>query len=70
MTKEFLRTPFVTLTVGLVIILAYPILFFPKGELVILINTHNHPEADLYFKYFNNTGDGAVLAVLLVMLLF
>ena len=70
MTKEFLRTPFVTLTVGLVIILAYPILFFPKGELVILINTHHHPAADLFFKYFTHTGDGAVLAVLLVMLLF
>lgn len=70
MTKEFLRTPFVTLTIGLVIMLAYPILFFPKGELVILINTHHHPAADLFFKYFTHVGDGAVLAVLLVLLLF
>lgn len=70
MTKEFLRTPFITLTAGLVIILAYPLLFFPKGELVILINTHHHPSADLFFKYFTHVGDGAVLALFLVLLLF
>jgi membrane-associated phospholipid phosphatase len=70
MTKEFLRTPFVILTVGLIIILAYPLLIFPKGELVILINTHHHPAADLFFKYFTHAGDGVVLALLLVLLLF
>jgi membrane-associated phospholipid phosphatase len=70
MTKDFLRTPFTTLTVGLIIILAYPLLFFPKGELVLLINKYHHPAADLFFKYFTHVGDGAVLAVLLLLLLF
>ncbi len=70
MTKNFLRTPFTTLTVGLIIILAYPLLFFPKGELVLLINKYHHPAADLFFKYFTHVGDGAVLAVLLILLLF
>jgi membrane-associated phospholipid phosphatase len=70
MTKEFLRTPFITLTIGLIISLAYPLLFFPKGELVLLINRYHHPAADLFFKYFTHVGDGAVLALLLVLLLF
>ena len=70
MTKQFLRSPFAILTIVMIIILAFPLLVFPKGELVLLINTYHSASADLFFKYFTHVGDGSVLAVLLVLLLF
>ncbi len=70
MTKEFLRTPFTTLCIGMLIILGYPLIVFPKGELVLLINKHHLPSLDIFFKYITNLGDGVMMALLLVFLLF
>jgi membrane-associated phospholipid phosphatase len=70
MTKEFLRSPFIAFCLGMLWILAYPLLFFPKGELVLLINQHHTPYLDLFFKYITYFGDGSIMAILLIGLLF
>lgn len=70
MTREFLRSPFITFCVAMLFILAYPLLFFPKGELVVLINQHHAEGLDLFFKYITYFGDGSIMAILLVVLLF
>ena len=69
MTREFLRSPFVACCLGMLWILAYPVLFFPKGELVLLINQHHTPGLDLFFKYVTYLGDGSIMAILLIGLL-
>lgn len=70
MTREFLRSPFIAFCVAMLFILAYPLLFFPKGELVVLINQHHAEGLDLFFKYITYFGDGSIMAILLVVLLF
>lgn len=70
MVKYFLRSNLVVLCIGTSIIFLYPILFFPKGELELLINHFHNSELDLFFRYITHLGDGSVLAVLLVVLLF
>jgi membrane-associated phospholipid phosphatase len=70
MTKDLLRTPFMTLCLGMLVILAYPLIVFPKGELVLLINKFHLSSLDALFKYVTNLGDGVVMAVLLVFLIF
>lgn len=70
MTRDFLRTPFISLCLSMLIILAYPILFFSKGDIVILINTHHQTSLDIFFKYITYLGDGVLIAIFLVFLLF
>lgn len=70
MTKEFLRSNFMTLCIGALILLLYPLLAFPKGELELLINKYHSPGLDFLFKYITHLGDGSLLAVLLVGFLF
>jgi membrane-associated phospholipid phosphatase len=69
MTKEFLRSPFLAFCLAMLLVLAYPLLFFPKGELVLLINEHHTTTLDFFFKYVTHLGDGTVMAILLVGLL-
>ena len=70
MTKKFLRSVFMLLCYVAGLIMLYPLLFYPKGELELIIN-HNHTGSfDLFFKYITHLGDGVVLALLLIALLF
>ena len=70
MIKDFLRSNFIALSLGTSIIFLYPVLFFPKGELELLINQFHNPFLDLFFRYITNLGDGSLFAVLLIGLLF
>jgi len=70
MTKEFLRSNFMLLFLGASIIFLLPILVYPKGELELLINQHHSGFFDVFFKYVTNLGDGVLLALLLLSLLF
>ena len=70
MTKDFLHSNFMILCIGISIIFLYPVLFFPKGELELLINQFHYPELDSFFKYITHLGDGSLLAFLLIALLF
>lgn len=47
-----------------------PILLYPKGEVELVINQHHYPIFDVFFKYVTNLGDGMILAILLLALLF
>lgn len=51
-------------------ITSYPILIIPKGELELLINHHHLPILDVFFKYVTHLGDGSLMALLLIFLLF
>lgn len=46
------------------------LLAFPKAELHILSNQANSPFFDYFFKYATNLGDGAMIAILTIVLLF
>jgi len=70
MTKEFLRSNFIVLCIGAVLIFLYPILVIPKGEIELLINHHHTPFLDIFFKYFTHFGDGTLLAIFLIAMLF
>ncbi len=70
MTKDFLNSKFIALCLGVSIIFAYPVLFIQKGELELLINQHHNAGLDFLFKYVTHLGDGSLLAILLVSLLF
>ncbi len=70
MTDTFLRSKFMVLCYGVTIIFLYPVFFFPKGALELLINQHHYPAADIFFKYITHLGDGSLLAILLIALLF
>ena len=70
MTKEFLRSNFMILCYGLMIVFLYPVIVFPKGAFELLINQHHTPVLDMLFKYVTYLGDGVLLALLLIVLLF
>lgn len=70
MTKDFLQSKFAALCLCTSIIFLYPVLVFPKGELELLINQFHYPSLDLFFKYITHLGDGSLLAVLLIAMLF
>jgi membrane-associated phospholipid phosphatase len=70
MINDFLRSKFMVLCLGTSIIFLYPVLVFPKGELELLINKFHYPAMDLIFKYITHLGDGSLLALLLVAVLF
>lgn len=70
MIKDFLQSKFVALCLGTSIIFLYPVLVFPKGEFELLINQFHNPALDLIFKYITHLGDGSLLAVLLIAMLF
>lgn len=70
MVRDFFHSNFMALCIGTSIIFLYPVLFFPKGEFELFINQFHYPELDLFFKYITHLGDGSLLAVLLVALLF
>jgi len=69
MTKDFLRSNFIFICVGAVIVLTYPVAFFSKGQLELLINQNHYPFLDLFFKYVTHLGDGITLAILMIFLL-
>lgn len=69
-TKDFLKSPFMTFCVAMLILLAYPLIVFPKGEMVLLVNRYHTPFLDFFFKYTTHLGDGLSLAILLVIVLF
>ncbi len=54
---------FVVVAVGLLVI-------YPKPELHILSNKANSPFFDIFFKYTTNLGNGAMIAILFIILLF
>jgi len=58
------------LCIGAAIIFLYPILIFPKSEFELFINDFHYPALDLFFKYITHFGDGSLLAILLIALLF
>ena len=68
--KDFLQSGFMSLCVGTAVIFLYPVVVFPKGELELLINKFHYPVLDIFFKYITNLGDGSLLAILLIGLLF
>ena len=70
MTKKFLRSNFMVLFFGVTIIFLYPILVIPKGDLEFLINQNHYSNLDVFFKYITHLGDGSLLALLLIALLF
>ncbi|MCG8305971.1 MAG: phosphatase PAP2 family protein [Cytophagales bacterium] len=70
MTKDFARSNFMILCIGSSIICLYPVVFFPKGEIELLINQNHYPILDLFFKYITHLGDGVFLGILLISLLF
>jgi membrane-associated phospholipid phosphatase len=70
MTKDFLSSAFFILCLGFGIVLLYPVAFFDKGQLELIINQHHNPIFDVYFKYVTHLGDGLTLAILLIILLF
>ena len=70
MTKEFLRSNFMVLFVGVTLIFLYPIVIIPKGDLELLINQNHYSTLDVFFKYITHLGDGSLLAILLITLLF
>jgi membrane-associated phospholipid phosphatase len=49
------------------LMLAYPVLSAPKGEIELAINAGHHPAFDLSFRYLTYLGDGTMLAVLFVL---
>lgn len=70
MIKDFLQSKFVALCLGTSIIFLYPVLVFPKGKLELLMNQFHYPSLDVFFKYITHLGDGSLLAVLLIVILF
>jgi membrane-associated phospholipid phosphatase len=70
MTKDFFRSPFFAFCLAMLLVLAYPILVISKGEIVMLINEHHHLSLDYFFKYITHLGDGTVMAIILIGLLF
>lgn len=52
------------------LICGFLLAIFSKPQLHILSNEANSPFFDIFFKYATNLGDGAVIAVLFVILLF
>lgn len=69
MTKGFLRSEFMVLCYGAICVFLYPVSVFPKGELELLINQYHTSSLDFFFKYVTHLGDGALFAVLLLLLL-
>lgn len=69
-SQEFLKSNFIAIAIALGIIFIYPVLFFPKGDLELLINQNHSPVLDVIFKYVTHLGDGSILAVLLIVALF
>ncbi len=64
--NSFFLIPYViVLTICAVLLLS-----FSKPELHIFSNQHNSPFFDVFFKIITNLGDGAMIAVLTVVLLF
>ena len=60
---QFLLLPFL-LAIGFLLIR------FGKGPSHLLVNQWNSPAADIFFKYFTHLGDGAIFAVVIVVLAF
>ncbi len=52
------------------LICTFLLAIYKKPELHILSNQANSPFFDLFFKYATNLGDGAVIAILTIVLLF
>ena len=70
MAKGLLRSDFMILCYGLIIVFLYPVIVFPKGAFELLINQHHTALLDMLFKYVTLLGDGILLALLLIFLLF
>lgn len=70
MTKEFLRSSFMRLFSGMLLVCLIPLVIYPKGELELIINYQHLPFLDVFFKYATHLGDGMVLALMLLALLF
>ena len=70
MTKEFLRSNFIAICLGAWLVLLYPVIFIPKGTLELVINANQTDFLNVFFKYITHLGDGLLLALLLVSLLF
>ncbi len=68
--KNFFHSKFMILFSVLLIVTAWPALLIPKGELEMVINQHHTPLMDFLFKYVTLLGDGAVMAILILWLLF
>jgi len=63
--RWFLIPSFIFILVAAILIIS-----FPKAELHILSNNANSPFFDLFFKYATYLGDGTMIALLFIALLF
>lgn len=46
------------------------LIYFPKAELHVILNKTNSPFFDIFFKYATYLGDGVMIAILFIALLF
>ncbi len=68
--KDLFRTPFIILFLVFGIFFCLLLLLIPKGVMELSVNHHHTPGLDVFCTYITNLGDGALLALLLVGLLF
>jgi membrane-associated phospholipid phosphatase len=57
-------------TIAIMLAIGVVILVFGKNDSFQLINSHNHPVADLFFKYYTYAGDGLMWALLIIFFIF
>lgn len=50
--------------------MSFLLIKYGKGPTHLLVNKWNFPAADVFFKYFTNVGDGAVFAIVIIILAF
>ncbi len=69
--NQLLREKYILfLLVPFLLGILFLILSYGKGPAHLLVNAWNSPSADMFFKYVTHLGDGAVFAVVILLLLF
>ena len=70
MIKKFLRSSFVWVFTILLLVGLVPLFVYSKGEIELIINQNHQPFFDDFFRYVTHLGDGMMLAILVISLLF
>lgn len=69
--NQFLKEKYIlVLLVPFLLGVLFLFLNYGKGPAHLLVNAWNSPQADVFFKYVTHLGDGAVFAVVILLLLF
>lgn len=69
--KQFIKEKYILLLLlPFLIGILYLIVYYGKGPAHLLVNGYNSPAADVFFKYVTHLGDGAIFAVVILVLLF